>query len=54
MQPSWFLHMDANWMWRWFVANDRGQMLAVSEKCFFRREDALQNLHAARTAVTGL
>ncbi|WP_419827126.1 hypothetical protein [Sphingomonas sp.] len=52
-QPQWFLHMDERWMWRWFIANRRGQMLAVSKKCFFRREEAFQNLNAARSAVTG-
>jgi hypothetical protein len=53
-QPQWFLHMDRGWMWRWFLANDRGEPLAMSKKCFFRREDAIQNLEAARMAVIGL
>ena len=53
-QPQWFLHMDDRWMWRWFLANSRGQLLAMSRKCFFRREDAVLNLDAARMAVIGL
>jgi hypothetical protein len=53
-QPQWFLHMDERWMWRWFLANSCGQRIAMSKKCFFRREDAVQNLDAARMAVIGL
>ncbi len=53
-QTQWFLHMDRSWMWRWFLTNDRGKPLAMSKKCFFRREDAVQNLEAARMAVIGL
>lgn len=53
-QTDWFLHMDDRWMWRWFLANSHGKPLAMSKKCFFRREDAVQNLEAARLAVIGL
>lgn len=53
-QTQWFLHMDAGWMWRWFLTNDRGKPLAMSKKCFFHREDAVRNLEAARMAVIGL
>jgi len=53
-QTEWFLHMDSRWMWRWFLTNRLGQPLAMSKKCFFRREDALLNLDAACMAVIGL
>jgi hypothetical protein len=53
-QPKWFLHMDEDWMWRWFITNGFGQPLAVSRGAFFRREDALKNLRAARLAVMSL
>ncbi len=53
-QPEWFLHMDRRWMWRWFLTNGHGQAVAMSKKCFFHREDALQNPEAARMAVIGL
>ncbi len=53
-QTEWFFHMDSRWMWRWFLTNRLGQPLAMSKKCFFRREDALLNLDAARMAVIGL
>lgn len=53
-QTDWFLHMDERWMWRWFLTNGRGKAFAMSKKCFFNREDALQNLETARMAVIGL
>lgn len=53
-QPEWFIHMDERWMWRWFLTDGCGRTLAMSKKDFFHREDAVQNLDAARTAVIGL
>lgn len=54
VQPEWFVHMDQEWMWRWFVTNGCGHALAMSADRFFTREEAVQNLHAARMAVSGL
>jgi hypothetical protein len=53
-QPKWFVHMDERWMWRWLLTDGHGRMLAMSEGRFFLREDAVQNLNAARMALTGL
>ena len=53
-QPKWFVHMDERWMWRWLLTDGHGRMLAMSERDFFLREDAVQNLNAARMALIGL
>jgi hypothetical protein len=52
-QPHWFIRMDENWMWRWFIADANGQPLAVSRAEFFNREDAVRNLEVARLALNG-
>ncbi|MBX8844442.1 MAG: hypothetical protein NDI74_05700 [Sphingomonas sp.] len=54
VQHEWFLHMDRNWMWRWFLTNDRGQAFAMSKDGFFTRDEAVQNRDAARMVVIGL
>jgi hypothetical protein len=36
------------------LTNDTGTPLAMSRQCFFRREEAAQNLETARMAVIGL
>lgn len=50
---QWFVHMDERWMWRWYITDDRGKPFAISKTHFFRREEALRNLEAARMALTG-
>ena len=45
---NWFVHMDEDWMWRWFITDAAGSPLAVSERTFFRRQDAVANLEEAR------
>ena len=52
-QPDGFVHMDEHWMWRWFLTDDRGKLLAMSIMDFFRREDAIRNLEVARLALIG-
>ncbi|MDB5718463.1 MAG: hypothetical protein JWM38_1890 [Sphingomonas bacterium] len=52
--PQWLTHLDKRWMWRWFLTDVRGQMLAASKVCFFRREDAESALARARTALRSL
>jgi len=53
-QMQWSLHMDGDWMWRWFLTNDCGRPLAMSKSCFFHRGDAVRNRDTARMAVIGL
>ena len=53
-QPHWFIHMDENWMWRWFITDVHGQPLAMSRTDFFHREDAVRNIEVARLALHGL
>jgi hypothetical protein len=52
-QLQWYLHMDEGWMWRWYLTSARGEPYAISKAHFFRREDALRNLEAARMALSG-
>jgi hypothetical protein len=52
-QPQWFVHMDERWMWRWYITDAYGKPFAISKANFFRREDALRNLKAARVALSG-
>jgi hypothetical protein len=33
-------HMDADYMWRWYITNADGSLLAISAKAFFAYEDA--------------
>ena len=40
-----FLHMDDQWMWRFFFLDRFGQMMAMSTKAFFTRREAEVAMH---------
>jgi hypothetical protein len=48
-----FVHMDEQWMWRWYITDFHGHMFASSRTDFFWREDALRNLKAVRLTLSG-
>jgi len=41
------LHMDENFMWRWYQIDDHGQTSFASSKFFFSREDCRRDYDAA-------
>ncbi|MES2326488.1 MAG: hypothetical protein V4499_04050 [Pseudomonadota bacterium] len=41
------LHMDKDFMWRWYEIDDRGQTSFVSPKSFFSWEDCRQDYDEA-------
>lgn len=46
-QPQCFLHMDEEYMWRWYIVDAQGIPIAMSARVFFDYEDALRNFRAA-------
>ena len=40
------LHMDPAYMWRWYVPDASGQLVFMSIKEFFSREEALRDRDA--------
>jgi hypothetical protein len=36
-------HMDADYMWRWYITDERGSLAAMSTGSFFKYEDARRN-----------
>ena len=34
-----FIHLDHEYMWRWYEIDDHGQIACLSSKAFFSRED---------------
>ena len=41
------LHMDLEYMWRWFEVDDSGQTLFASPKAFFSKEECRRDYNAA-------
>jgi hypothetical protein len=39
--PGGMTHLDGDWMWRWFVMDKSGHIIATSTACFFNHEDAI-------------
>jgi hypothetical protein len=51
-----FLHMDEEWMWRFYFLDREGNVLAISHHAYFTRAEAEAAMHAfqlrlARAAV---
>lgn len=38
LQP--FLHMDADWMWRFYFLDSKGKLIAMSTLAYFTRAEA--------------
>lgn len=47
---TYWLHMDQEFMWRWYACGSDGRMLLQSETSFVNRSDAEQDLLMARDA----
>lgn len=41
-------HMDADYMWRWYVTSSTGGLLSISANAFFRFEDVKLDWDAAQ------
>ena len=49
MEPfDYWLHMDADFMWRWYCFDRNGNPVSQSAKSFFHRQEAERALFRAR------
>jgi hypothetical protein len=35
-----FLHMDEEWMWRFYLLDKRGRVIVISHRAYFTRDEA--------------
>lgn len=47
-----WLHMDEQYMWRWFCSRRNGELVAISADRFFELAEAENALKEARFALT--
>lgn len=40
-------HMDQDYMWRWYLIDDYGNLVAISARSFFNFEDARRDAELA-------
>lgn len=43
-----FLHMDEEWMWRFYLLDSKGQVIVISHRAYFTREAAAAALREFR------
>lgn len=46
-----FLHMDDQWMWRFYVLSGAGEVLAISNRAYFTREEAENALSVFKASL---
>ncbi|MDO6415217.1 hypothetical protein Q4F19_12565 [Sphingomonas sp. BIUV-7] len=49
---SFWLHMNDEYMWRWFCSDERGNMIAISAQSFFDLVDAERAVKTAKACMT--
>jgi len=42
------IHMDRDYMWRWYITNSAGKTRCMSTRNFFNYEDARRDFDATR------
>lgn len=45
---TFWLHMNDEYMWRWFCSDSQGSLVAISAQSFFHRADAEAALEMAK------
>jgi hypothetical protein len=48
---NFWLHMNGEYMWRWFCSKPSGVVQVASARSFFCREDALAAMEVARSCI---
>ena len=48
---TFWLHMNDEYMWRWFCSTSDGTVFAMSARSFFRLTDAEDALHSAQSFI---
>lgn len=46
-----FMHMDKQYLWRWFCADDEGNIIAKSAQAYFRLADASEATQRFRQSI---
>lgn len=55
MEPyDYWLHMDEDFMWRWFCSDRNGNLVSLSASSFFHRAEAERSMYRARFAGQAL
>ncbi|MCL6684035.1 hypothetical protein [Sphingomonas alba] len=39
-----YLHMDEEWMWRFYLMDSQGRVIVISHRAYFTRDEALAAL----------
>lgn len=50
--PTFWLHMNDEYMWRWFCSDADGTLVAISARSFFHLADAERALKEARSGMS--
>lgn len=48
---NFWLHMNDEYMWRWFCSDNSGAIQVMSARSFFRREEAVSAMNIARSCI---
>lgn len=48
---TFWLHMNDEYMWRWFCSDSQGTLIAISAQSFFHRADAVAALEMAQRYI---
>ena len=51
LRLNFWLHMNDEYMWRWFCSDYQGSLIAISAQSFFHRADAEAALEIARRSI---
>lgn len=46
-------HMDSDYMWRWYILDATGGLVAISAKAFFKFEDARRDSERGTVKTLG-
>jgi hypothetical protein len=51
LRLNFWLHMNDEYMWRWFCTDDQGSLVAISAQSFFDLSNAERAMHVARECM---
>lgn len=52
MDLSFYLHMNSEYMWRWFGSDRVGNPVVISTRSFFEHADAVRDLERFRAGMS--
>jgi len=51
LRLNFWLHMNDEYMWKWFCTDDQGSLIAISAQSFFDLANAKEAMHVARGCI---